>query len=173
MTFGRWFQPVAGGVLPRPDPAEPVVAVVRAAPGSTVHAVTAGRVRRAPVTLVAGGLELAGDDGTTVVLTGPPDTAWVRDDEQVVAGEVVGVLPSGAGAAAGGAAPDGAAPRGAGDDVELRVLVIGPDGVPRDAVDALVGLPDPGELDLGPGLGTDPFALDLEIAGTTDRPGAR
>ncbi|MBD7918562.1 hypothetical protein H9657_09780 [Cellulomonas sp. Sa3CUA2] len=157
MTFGRWFQPVAGGVLPRPDPAEPVVAVVRAAPGSTVHAVTAGHVHRAPVTLAAGGLELAGDDGTTVILTGPPDTTWVRDDEDVAAGEVVGVLPT----------VDGTR-----DDIELRVLLIGPDGVPRDAVDALVGLPDPGELDLGPGLGTDPFALDLEIAGRTDRPGA-
>ncbi|GIG41160.1 hypothetical protein [Cellulomonas phragmiteti] len=158
VTFGRWFQPVAGGVLPRPDAAEPLVAVIRVAPGSTVHAVTAGRVRRAPVTLAAGGLELAGDDGTTVVLTGPARTAWVRDDEDVVAGEVVGVLPAG---------DDGA------DDAELRVLVIGPDGTPRDAVDTLVGLPDPGELDLGPGLGTDPFALDLEIAGRTDRPGAR
>lgn len=154
MTFGRWFQPVAGGVLPRPDPAEPLVAVVRAAPGSTVHAVTAGHVRRAPVTLAAGGLELAGDDGTTVVLTGPAQTAWVRDDEAVVAGEVLGALPAGDGAG----------------DVELQVLVIGPDGVPRDAVDVLVGLPDPGELDLGPGLGTDPFTLDLEIAGD-GRPG--
>lgn len=157
VTFGRWFQPVAGGVLPRPDPDEPVVAVVRAAPGSTVHAITAGHVRRAPVTLAAGGLELAGDDGTTLVLTAPPDTAWVRDDEDVAAGEVVGVLPTG---------------DGTGGDVELRVLVIGQDGVPRDAVDALVGLPDPGELDLGPGLGTDPFTLDLEIAGRVDGRGA-
>ncbi|MCC2320741.1 hypothetical protein [Cellulomonas xiejunii] len=157
VTFGRWFQPVAGGVLPRPDPDEPVVAVIRAAPGSSVHAITAGHARRAPVTLAAGGLELAGDDGTTLVLTAPPDTAWVRDDEDVAAGEVVGVLPTG---------------DGGGGDVELRVLVIGPQGVPRDAVDALVGLPDPGELDLGPGLGTDPFALDLEIAGRADVPGA-
>lgn len=157
VTFGRWFQPVAGGVLPRPDAAQPVVAVVRAAPGSAVHAVTAGHVRRAPVALAAGAVELAADDGSILVLTGPPDTVWLRDDEDVAAGEVLGALPTGDG----------------GTDAELRVLVIGPDGVPRDAVDVLVGLPDPGELDLGPGGGTDPFALDLEIAGRDERTAAR
>ena len=167
ITFGRWFQPVAGGVLPRPDATQPVVAVIRAAPGSTVHAVTAGHVRRAPVALAAGAVELAADDGSILVLTGPPDTVWLRDDEDVAAGEVLGALPTPAGVAAGGDAPGGAA------DVELHVLVIGPDGVPRDAVDVLVGLPDPGELDLGPGGGTDPFALDLEIAGRDERAGAR
>lgn len=151
VTFGRWFQPVAGGVLPRPDGTDALVAVVRAAAGATLHAVTAGHVRRAPAALGVGGLEIAGQDGTTVVLTAPADTAWVHDDEDVVAGQVVGVLPTTATTAP--------------DDVAVRVLVIGPDGVPRDAVDALVGLPDPGELDLGPGLGTDPYALDLEIAG--------
>ncbi|UZN02570.1 hypothetical protein [Cellulomonas sp. S1-8] len=168
VTFGRWFQPVAGGVLPRPDVRDPVVAVVRAAPGSTVHAVTAGRARRAPAALAAGGLEIAGADGATLVLIGPADTAWLRDDEDVAAGEVVGVLPTGGGAGSGEVGGGGP-----GGDVELRLLVIGADGVPRDAVDLLVGLPDPGELDLGPGLGTDPFALDLEIAGRADSRGRR
>lgn len=155
VTFGRWFQPLPGGVLPRPADDLPLAAAVRAPGGSTVHAVTSGRAHRAPVALAAGGLELAADDGSTIVLTGPPSTTWFRDDEDVQAGEVLGVLPTG----------------GSTDPVVLTVLVIGPDGRPRDAVDLLVGLPDPGELGLGAGLGTDPFLLDLEVAGRLEPDG--
>jgi hypothetical protein len=151
-AVGRWYQPVPGGRLPRPSPLEPLMAAFAVDPGTPVHAVTAGQVRRAAAQADAHALELHAADGSVFVYTGPATVAWVADEEEVAPGALLGVVADD-GAAAGGRA--------------LWMLAISPDGGPRDAVALLVGLPDPGEIDLDlarGGLGIDPFRLDLEIA---------
>ncbi|WP_051274404.1 hypothetical protein [Cellulomonas sp. URHD0024] len=154
LVLGRRFQPVAGGSLPRPSEGDGAVAHVLAPPGAWVHAILAGRVRRAPAQIASGALELHGDDGTVLVVTGPAQVAWtVDDDQRVGAGHVLGVVVG----AAGDPPVD-----------PLTILAFDAQGQQVDAVALLVGLPDPGELDLHGDDGTtgvDPYDLDLELAG--------
>ena len=56
----------------------------------------------------------------------------------------------------------------------VLVLAIDPSGAQVDAVALLVGLPDPGELDLlgsDPAAGVDPYRLDLELAASLSSTG--
>lgn len=155
VVVGRRFQPVPGGALPRPHAADPLMAALLATPASPVFAVTEGTVRRAPAQVAAGAVELRAPDGSALVLLGGPSVAWVVDDEEsVVAGAVLGIV-------AGSAGDPPAEP--------LLVLAVDASGSQVDAVALLVGLPDPGELDLvgtESAVGVDPYRLDLELAAT-------
>jgi hypothetical protein len=154
VTVGQWFQPVPGGVLPRPGADDPCIAVVLAVPGTPVHAITGGTVRRAVGTATPGAVELRAPDGAVFVYIGSATVAWTTaDDEAVPAGAVLGVVV--------GAVGDP-------PTEHLQILAVDASGSQLDAVALLVGLPDPGELGLrldGSGLGLDPFRRDLEIAG--------
>ncbi|WP_456787283.1 hypothetical protein [Cellulomonas sp. P5_C5] len=153
VVVGRRFQPVPGGALPRPHPSDPLMAALLATPAAPVFAVTAGTVRRAPAQVSAGAVELRAPDGSALVLLGGSTVAWVVDDEEpVVAGAVLGIVAGSPGDPPGD---------------PLLVLAIDPSGTQVDAVELLIGLPDPGELDLlgsDPGAGVDPYHLDLELA---------
>ena len=153
VVVGRRFQPVPGGALPRPHPSDPLMAALLATPGAPVFAVTAGTVRRAPAQVAAGAVELQAPDGSAYVLLGGSAVAWVvDDDEPVVAGAVLGIVAGSPGDPPG---------------EPLLVLAIDSTGTQVDAVALLVGLPDPGELDLlgsDPAAGVDPYRLDLELA---------
>ena len=155
VVVGRRFQPVPGGALPRPHPADPLMAALLTTPAAPVFAVTEGTVRRAPAQVAAGAVELRAPDGSALVLLGGPDVAWVVDDEEaVVAGAVLGIVAGSPGDPPG---------------EPLLVLAVDPSGTQVDAVGLLVGLPDPGELDLlgsDSGAGVDPYRLDLELAAT-------
>lgn len=155
VVVGRRFQPVPGGALPRPHPSDPLMAALLATPAAPVFAVTAGTVRRAPAQVAAGAVELRAPDGSALVLLGGPSVAWVVDDEEsVVAGTVLGIVAGSPGDPPG---------------EPLLVLAVDAAGSQVDAVALLVGLPDPGELDLlgtDSAVGVDPYRLDLELAAT-------
>ncbi|MDQ0373739.1 hypothetical protein J2X26_002050 [Cellulomonas humilata] len=158
VVVGERFQPVPGGALPRPHPSDPLMAALLATPAAPVFAVTAGTVRRAPAQVAAGAVELRAPDGSAFVLLGGSTVAWVVDDEEpVVAGAVLGIVAGSPGDPPG---------------EPLLVLAIDPSGTQVDAVALLVGLPDPGELDLmgsDPAAGVDPYRLDLELAASLVR----
>ncbi|GEL97035.1 hypothetical protein [Cellulomonas terrae] len=153
VVVGRRFQPVPGGALPRPHPSDPLMAALLATPAAPVFAVTEGTVRRAPAQVAAGAVELRAPDGSALVLLGGPSVAWVVDDEEAVAaGTVLGIVAGSAGDPPG---------------EPLLVLAVDASGSQVDAVALLVGLPDPGELDLlgsDSAVGVDPYRLDLELA---------
>lgn len=155
VVVGRRFQPVPGGALPRPHPSDPLMAALLATPAAPVFAVTEGTVRRAPAQVAAGAVELRAPDGSALVLLGGPSVAWVVDDEEsVVAGSVLGIVAGSPGDPPG---------------EPLLVLAVDASGSQVDAVALLVGLPDPGELDLlgtDSAVGVDPYRLDLELAAT-------
>ncbi|KQY24990.1 hypothetical protein ASD16_05885 [Cellulomonas sp. Root485] len=160
VVVGRRFQPVPGGALPRPHPSDPLMAALLATPAAPVFAVTAGTVRRAPAQITAGAVELHAPDGSAFVLLGGSTVAWVVDDEEpVVAGAVLGIVAGSPGDPPG---------------EPLLVLAIDSSGTQVDAVALLVGLPDPGELDLlgsDPAAGVDPYRLDLELAASLSSTG--
>ncbi|KQR16308.1 hypothetical protein [Cellulomonas sp. Leaf334] len=155
VVVGRRFQPVPGGALPRPHPTDPLMAALLATPAAPVFAVTEGTVRRAPAQVAAGAVELRAPDGSALVLLGGPSVAWVVDDEEsVAAGTVLGIVAGSPGDPPG---------------EPLLVLAVDATGRQVDAVALLVGLPDPGELDLlgtDSAVGVDPYRLDLELAAT-------
>lgn len=155
VVVGRRFQPVPGGALPRPHPSDPLMAALLATPAAPVFAVTEGTVRRAPAQVAAGAVELRAPDGSALVLLGGPSVAWVVDDEESVgAGAVLGIVAGSPGDPPG---------------EPLLVLAVDASGSQVDAVALLVGLPDPGELDLlgaDSAVGVDPYRLDLELAAT-------
>ncbi len=160
---GRLFLPLPRAQLLRGS-GDQRVAVLPAAPGTPVHAIAAGTVVDVDGT---GAVALTGEDGSGQHYAGLDAAAVTVDvDERVPAGAVLG--------------------RVAGEGrLEVRLSDTG--GDPVDAVEALIGLPDPEELGIAlpppersgaPGvpsagaeaLGTDPDALDRELAPTWERP---
>ena len=130
-------------------------------PAAPVFAVTAGTVRRAPRRSRPGPSSCAPRTAARSSCWAGPTVAWVVDDEEpVVAGAVLGIVAGSPGDPPG---------------EPLLVLAIDPSGTQVDAVALLVGLPDPGELDLlgsDPAAGVDPYRLDLELAASL-RPSGR
>jgi murein DD-endopeptidase MepM/ murein hydrolase activator NlpD len=138
---GRRFLPLPRAQLLR-GTGDGRVAVLPAEPGTPVHAIAAGSV----VDVDPGGaLALAGVDGLGQHLAGlDPERITVAEGAQVRAGAIVGAV-------------------GAAGRIEIRLTE---GGQPVDAVEALIGLPDPNELGfeaVGEGLGVDPDALDREL----------
>jgi murein DD-endopeptidase MepM/ murein hydrolase activator NlpD len=139
---GRRFLPLPRAQLLRGS-GDGRVAVIPGVPGTPVHAVTAGAVVDVDG---QGGLALAGEDGSGQHYAGlDPDRVTVAVDARVKAGAILGAV---------------------GTDGRVEVRLSDPAGRPLDAVEALVGLPDPNELGfqaVGEGLGVDPDALDREL----------
>lgn len=139
---GRRFQPLPRAQLLR-GAGDGRVAVLPAAPGTPVHAIAAGSVADVDS---RGGLALSGDDGLAQHYAGlDPARVTVPEGARVRAGAIVGAV-------------------GEAGRIEVR---LSERGDPVDAVDWLIGLPDPGELGfeaVGEGLGIDPDALDRELA---------
>jgi hypothetical protein len=148
--IGQRFQPVAAAALVRPPAgAGRREARMTAAPGSPVHAVTAG-VITAVSTAVAGtgesGVLVRGADRRSYAYQGLADPVRAVEGATVAAGEIIGTVGRGA---------------------VLTVGIAAPGGALLDAVDELVGLPDPNELGyaaVGAGMGVDPDELDRELA---------
>jgi murein DD-endopeptidase MepM/ murein hydrolase activator NlpD len=152
-------QPVTTGVPPvgigrrfQPLPEAQLVSTARAggvarlptAPGTPVHSIAAATIVSVDG---AGGLAAQDRDGRRYRYQGlAPGSVTVSVGSQVRAGDILGSV--------------------AGDALEVGLT--DPGGQPVDAIDALVGLPDPNELGyaaVGVGLGIDPDALDREAAG--------
>jgi murein DD-endopeptidase MepM/ murein hydrolase activator NlpD len=127
---GRRFLPLPRAQLLR-GPGDQRVAVLPAAAGTPVHAIAAGSVVDVDG---AGGVALSGEDGSGQHYAGL-DAAGVTIHVQarVPAGAIVGVV---------------------GAQGRLEVRLSDPSGQPVDAVEALIGLPDPSELGL-PSVVTD------------------
>ncbi len=148
---GRRFLPVPRAQLLRGS-GDQRVAVLPTQPGTPVHAIAAGTVVDVDGT---GGLALTGEDGAGQHYAGlDPQGVTVAVDAPVAAGAILGTV---------------------GPEARLEVRISDAGGDPVDAVEALIGLPDPGELGLPqPGrgssssveeeLGTDPDDLDRELA---------
>jgi murein DD-endopeptidase MepM/ murein hydrolase activator NlpD len=142
---GRRFLPLPRAQLLR-GPGDQRVAVLAAAVGTPVHAIAAGTVVDVDG---AGGLALAGEDGSGQHYAGL-DAARITIDVhgRVAAGAIVGVV---------------------GSQGRLEVRLSDTSGLPVDAVEALIGLPDPSELGL-PGVVTDPADTvgPDEVVGSVD-----
>jgi murein DD-endopeptidase MepM/ murein hydrolase activator NlpD len=140
---GRRFQPVPRAQLVRGS-GDGLAALLPAAPGTPVHAVEAGTVADLDG---EGGIALLGDDGWRQHYAGlDPDGITVPVGAAVRAGAILGSV-SGRG--------------------RVEVRISDDSGRPVDAVEVLIGLPDPGELGVvavGEGLGVDPDDLDRELA---------
>lgn len=138
---GRRFLPLPGAQLLR-GTGDGRVAVLSAAPGTPVHAIAAGSVIDVDP---QGGIALSDDDGLGQHVAGlDPERITVTEGAQVRAGAILGAV-------------------GAAGRIEIRLTE---DGRPVDAVETLIGLPDPNELGfaaVGEGLGIDPDALDREL----------
>jgi murein DD-endopeptidase MepM/ murein hydrolase activator NlpD len=141
---GRRFLPLPRAQLLRGN-GDGRVAVLPAAPGTPVHAIAAGCVVDVDP---QGGIALADDDGLGQHIAGlDPARITVSQGAQVGAGAILGAV-------------------GAAGRIEIRLT---DSGRPVDAVEALIGLPDPNELGfeaVGEGLGIDPDALDRELVPT-------
>ena len=151
--IGRRFLPLPRAQLLR-GTGDQRVAVLPAAPGTPVHAIAAGTVVDVDGT---GGVALTGEDGAGQHYAGlDQDSVTAHVDTAVPAGAVLGTV-----------GPEGR--------VEVRISDAG--GDPGDAVEALIGLPDPNELgvrlpfpgepaphSVGEALGVDPDDLDRELA---------
>jgi hypothetical protein len=138
--IGRRFQPLPEAQLVRTADASGV-ARMPAAPGTPVHSVAAATILTVDG---IGGLVAQGRDGRQYQYHGlAPASITVSVGSQVRAGDILGAV--------------------AGD--ALTVALTDSSGQPMDAVDALVGLPDPNELGyaaVGVGLGIDPDILDRQ-----------
>jgi murein DD-endopeptidase MepM/ murein hydrolase activator NlpD len=143
VAVGRRFLPVPRAQLVR-GPGDGRVALIPAAPGTPVHAVCSGSVADVDG---KGAVAVADADGAVQHYAGlDPARVTVPVAAAVKAGAILGAV-------------------GAGGRVEVRLS--DPAGDPLDAVEALVGLPDPNELGfeaVGEGLGVDPDELDRELA---------
>lgn len=141
---GRRFLPLPRAQLLR-GTGDGNVAVLPAAPGTPVHAIAAGSVADVDP---AGALALSGVDGLGQHVAGlDPARITVAEGAQVRAGAILGAV---------------------GDTGRIEIR-LSEGGRPVDAVEALIGLPDPNELGfeaVGEGLGIDPDALDRELAPT-------
>jgi murein DD-endopeptidase MepM/ murein hydrolase activator NlpD len=139
---GRRFLPLPRAQLVR-GVGDGRVAVIPAAAGTPVHAVSAGSVVDVDG---QGGLALAGEDGAGQHYAGlDPGRVTVTIDGRVRAGAILGAV---------------------GAEGRIEVRLSDQAGRPLDAVEALIGLPDPNELGfqaVGEGLGVDPDALDREL----------
>jgi hypothetical protein len=139
---GRRFQPVPRAQLVRGS-GDGLAAVLPAAPGTPVHAVEAGTVADVDG---AGGIALLGDDGWRQSYVGlEPEGMTVPVDASVRAGAILGSVSGGG---------------------RVEVRLSDGSGRPVDAVEVLIGLPDPGELGVvavGEGLGVDPDEIDREL----------
>ena len=139
---GRRFLPLPRAQLLR-GTGDGRAAVLPAAPGTPVHAVCAGTVADVDG---RGGVALSDDDGLGQHYAGlDPAGVTVADGARVPAGAILGAV-------------------GAAGRIEIR---LSEQGRPVDAVEALIGLPDPGELGVEPvgeGQGVDPDSLDRELA---------
>jgi murein DD-endopeptidase MepM/ murein hydrolase activator NlpD len=139
--LGGGFQPVPGAQIVRPAHGDGV-ARVPAHPGTPVHAVVAGIVLDADG---RGGVALRGADGASFRYSGlDAGSLTVGPGATVDAGDILGSVGS--------------------QGLELRL--VDAEGDPLDAVEALLGRPDPNELGYAPvgsGLGVDPDPMDREI----------
>ena len=147
---GRRFLPVPRAQLVR-GAGDGRAALIPAAPGTTVHAVAAGSVADVDG---YGGVAVTGEDGWRQHYAGlDPERMTVPVDEPVRAGAILGRV-----SATG----------------RLEVRISDDAGRPVDAVEALIGLPDPAELGLpdpaepgmaeeSEGLGVDPDDIDREL----------
>ena len=138
---GRRFLPLPGAQLLR-GTGDDRVAVLPAQPGTPVHAIAAGSVVDVDS---RGGIALSDDDGLGQHFAGlDPARTTVAEGARVRAGAILGAV-------------------GDGGRIEVR---LSDGGRPVDAVETLIGLPDPNELGfeaVGEGLGIDPDALDREL----------
>ena len=141
VAVGRRFLPLPGAQLLRGS-GDGRVAVLPAAPGTPVHAIAAGSVVDVDG---RGGVALADDGGLGQHYAGlDPAGITVAEGAQVRAGAILGAV-AGSGR------------------IEVR---LSDHGRPVDAVEELIGLPDPNELGfeaVGEGLGVDPDDLDREL----------
>jgi murein DD-endopeptidase MepM/ murein hydrolase activator NlpD len=139
---GRRFLPVPRAQLVR-GAGDGRAALIPAAPGTPVHAVAAGTVVDVDG---QGGVAVIGEDGWRQHYAGlDPERITVPVDAPARAGAILGRI-----SAAG----------------RLEVRLSDDTGRPVDAVEALIGLPDPAELgiveeDEGPGV--DPDEIDREL----------
>jgi len=145
--IGKRFQPLPEAQLVRTADATGV-ARMPAAPGTPVHSVVAAVI----VGVNEAGVLLAqGRDGRRYRYAGlAPGSVTVSAGRQVRAGDILGAV--------------------AGD--ALEVALTDASGRPIDAVEALIGLPDPNELGyaaVGVGLGVDPDAFDRDVVGEPRR----
>ena len=138
---GRRFLPLPGAQLLR-GTGDGMVAVLPAAPGTPVHAIAAGSVVDVDS---RGGVAISDDDDLGQHFAGlDPARVTVTEGAQVRAGAILGAV-------------------GDAGRIEVR---LSEQGRPVDAVETLIGLPDPNELGfeaVGEGLGIDPDALDREL----------
>jgi hypothetical protein len=114
-------------------------------PGTPVHAVAAGLILEA----VADRVVVRGVDGCRYRYTGLRSAAFpVPPGSSVRAGDILGCVA----ASEGGVAV-------------LEVAVTDESGAELDAVELLLGLPDPNDLGYAAaGIGVDPDAIDRELA---------
>jgi murein DD-endopeptidase MepM/ murein hydrolase activator NlpD len=140
--IGRRFLPVPRAQLLR-GAGDGRAALVPAEPGTSVHAVASGSVDDIDG---EGGVALAEDDGGRQHYAGlDPASVTVEVGARLKAGAILGAVD-----AAG----------------RIEVRLSDPTGEPVDAVEMLIGLPDPAELGLvavGEGLGVDPEPWDREL----------
>jgi hypothetical protein len=143
---GLLFYPLAGVPMVRPAAAYPLIAEFWVPADSEVHAIAAGRLHMSEPGVVAIGTEL----GLTLTYTGlrvGAEPATVSG--QVHAGVVIGHVEGEPGSVS-----------------LLKVAATAPDGSPVNAVELVVGLPDPAELgyaDTATGELVDPDGLDQEL----------
>ncbi|OLT21069.1 hypothetical protein BJF78_34725 [Pseudonocardia sp. CNS-139] len=112
------------------------IARVPAGPGTPVHAVMSGTV----IGTSAAGIAIRAADGSRTDYAGV--RPGVREGAAVAAGDIVGA--------------------GVGEPVEIGVRAAS--DARLDAVDVLLGLPDPNDLGYAaPGVGVDPYAIDRDL----------
>jgi murein DD-endopeptidase MepM/ murein hydrolase activator NlpD len=148
---GRRFLPLPRAQLLR-GPGNGLVALLPSDPGTPVHAVASGAVLDVDG---LGGIAISEDDGLGQHYAGlDPAGVTVTAGIRVRAGAILGAV-------------------GAAGRLEVR---LSEGGAPVDAVETLIGLPDPNELGfeaVGEGLGVDPDDLDRELAPVDPFEGAR
>jgi murein DD-endopeptidase MepM/ murein hydrolase activator NlpD len=139
---GRRFLPVPRAQLLR-GAGDGRAALLPAAAGTPVHAIAAGTVSDVDG---QGGIAVTAEDG------------WLQ--------HYSGLEPGAVTLSIGAAARAGAILGRVGARGRLEVRLSDAAGLPVDAVEALIGLPDPGELGVvaeGEGTGVDPDEIDREL----------
>jgi murein DD-endopeptidase MepM/ murein hydrolase activator NlpD len=143
VAIGRRFLPLPHAQLLR-GAGDGRAALLPASPGTPVHVIAAGTVSDIDG---QGAVAIVAEDGTLEHYAGlDPAAVTVRVDSPVRAGAIIGRVS---------------------DDGRVEIRLSDRDGRPLDAVELLIGLPDPSELGLAPvgeGLGVDPDELDRELA---------